>query len=265
MASPIRFIKRLIPNSLKYPFWWLFKSPQRKLGWFTLSTDLRGLFLFLRAHMISPALHPVSICTGIYNRSPLYLAHFLESINRAKHAELIELSVFDCGSTDIADLEAAISQQWKGKLVFAGEPVKFSRAYSFNHAVKQATNEIVFLCDADMSVPQDIVELCNRYTGRRSVWYPIVFYLLRGKQPAHSTKSGHWMQYGGKGMLACTKKSFIEVGMLDESFTEWGREDDELWERFMKQGYSVIRNRQNGLFHHWHPSFNPKYRDMAEN
>jgi glycosyltransferase involved in cell wall biosynthesis len=261
----LKKIKAFIPNSWKYPLWWLFRSPQRKFGWKTLWKDIYALtaFCFYRFFRFKK-LKPVTICTGIYNRTDTYLKGFINSINKAQHKDLIELSVFDCGSIDVVDLEREIRQHWKGKMQFGMEKRKFTRTFSFNKAVEQCTSDIIFICDADMTVPEDIVAICNHYTSHRLVWYPIVFYVEKDMPPIISKDYGHWMQDGGKGMLACRKQEFMKVGRLNESFTEWGREDDELWERFMKAGYAIIRNRQDGLIHNWHPSNNPKYRDKAE-
>ncbi|MFI5222257.1 MAG: galactosyltransferase-related protein [Bacteroidia bacterium] len=252
----LKQIKSLIPKSWKFPLWWIFKSPQREFGWFTLTNDLIALFTFcFYAIFRIKKLQPVSICTGIYNRSDMYLNHFLESLQHVKYPELIELSAFDCGSDDVMNLENEIRKKWKGKLKFTSEKIKFARAYSFNKAADQSSAEIIFICDADMDIPENIVSLCNHFTSGKLVWYPIMFY-LRDK----TKKNGHWMQHEGKGMLACRKNEFNKVGKLNEKFTEWGREDDELWERFMKAGYRIIRNRQSGLIHNWHESFNPKYK-----
>ncbi len=256
-------IKNNIPKQWKYPLWWLFKSPQRNFGSQTLRQDLSALlsFCFYRFFRFKK-LHRISICTGIYNRSGTYVNCFLNSLDNVKHQHLIELSVFDCGSIDVVNLENEIRNNWNGELVFNNEKIKFSRAHSFNKAVEQSTSDIIFICDADMNIPEDIVSICNHYTSKTLVWYPIVFYLYKDMPPFISKDYGHWMQQEGKGMLACRKSNFLKVGKLNESFTEWGREDDELWERFMKNGYRIIRNRQEGMIHNWHPSNNPKYQNL---
>jgi hypothetical protein len=257
-------IKSLIPNSFKYPFWWLFKSPQRKLGWYTLYNDFKALLSYCFYFFFkTKKLQRITICTGLYNRTDMYVNRLIESLNKAQHKELIELSVFDCGSDDVETIETEIRKKWKGGLKFTSEKVKFTRAYSFNKSIEQSSNEIIFICDSDMCVPENIVSLCNHYTSKKLVWYPIVFYVLKDNPPIISKEYGHWMQYGGKGMLACRKTEFNAVGKLNETFTEWGREDDELWERFMKSKYQIIRNRQHGLIHNWHESFNPKYQKLV--
>lgn len=258
-------IKLLIPNTIKFPLWWLFKSPQRELSFSTILNDVSGIFYFLYRKVVPKSrLQPVSICTGISNRSENYLKHTLESINLMSHSHLIEISVYDCGSTDMADLENEILKRWNGRLVYTRENIKFSRSYAFNKAIEQCSNEIIFICDADMSLPKNLVELCNAYTGAKRVWYPIYFFLFPNKQMKISKENGTWEQYGSKGMFAALKSSFNNVGRFNETFTTWGHEDTELWERFHKAGFCVIRNRQQQFFHHWHPTFNPKYAHLNE-
>jgi glycosyltransferase involved in cell wall biosynthesis len=258
-------IKSLLPIGLKYPFWFVFKAPQRSISKTTLLNDLRGGLIFIW-HCIFPQkkLMPITICTGIANRSNNYLERLLPSILKADHKELIQLSVFDCGSKDVSSLEEAIRSKWTGELVFHSENIPFARSYTFNRAVNQATSSIVFICDADMSVPTDIVTLCNQYTGFKRVWYPIYFFLYKDKPAAAVAANGVWEQYGSKGMFAARKKDYITIGGLNEKFKVWGDEDTELWERFHQAGFVIIRNRQKNFFHHWHNSLNPKYKHMND-
>jgi glycosyltransferase involved in cell wall biosynthesis len=253
-------IKSYFPNWFKYPFWWLFKSPQRKIHPSSLYSDLKGLAIFLRYQFFSPGhLQPISICTGVYNRSEALLKHLLPSIEDANNKSLIEFSVADCDSNDVLNLENTIKNSTSFDIVYNKYSQAFSRSFAFNMAVKQCSHPLVFICDADMSIPKNIVALCNAYAAKKRAWYPIVFYLEKDKPAKETADNGHWMQYGGKGMLACTRKDFMEIGMLNENYTTWGKEDDELWERFVKANFVIIRYRQRGLIHHWHPSFNPKY------
>jgi len=225
-----------------------------------LVNDTKGIMVWLWYRIFPKRnLQPISICTGIYNRSDNYLNQFLPSINKAKHAHLVELSVFDCGSTDIPDLEKAIREKWSGKLVFNTQSMPFSRSAAFNKAIARSSSPIIFICDADMSVPPGIVELCNSYAGKKRVWYPIVYFLFKNKPAVVAKGNGIWEQYSAKGMLACLREDFNDVGGLNETFKEWGAEDNELWERFYKNGFTVITHRQRGLMHHWHTTLNKKY------
>lgn len=237
----------------------MFKAPQRKFGMYTLIKDVYGMLIYLFKPAYKPeSLRPVTICTGLYNRSDMYLNKLLERVNQTTNKHLITLSVFDCGSTDLKSLEESIRKKWAGKLVFCQEKAPFSRAFAFNKAVNNAPDEIIFICDADMWIPENIVELCNNFVGHKRAWYPIVFTLYRDKPPVIHKENGFWMIYSGKGMLACLKNDYQELGGLNEKFTEWGAEDDDLWERMVRNRFTIIRNKQQGLIHHWHQSFNPR-------
>jgi len=114
-------------------------------------------------------------------------------------------------------------------------------------------------------LPNNIVALCNNFAGIKRVWYPIYFFVYKNHPHIVSAKNGEWEQYGSKGMFACLKSDYLQIGGLKESYTEWGHEDTDLWQRFHKNNYVVIRNRQKSFFHHWHKSFNPKYAHMNDN
>lgn len=254
-------IKNIIPVSLKWIPWYIFKSPQREAGYKTIWIELKGILLnqvrsvyFL---IFNPKLKPVSICTGLKNRSLNYLDILIESILKSDHSELIELSVFDCGSDDTEGLEAGIRKKWKGNLVFSKQKIEFSRSYAFNRSVEQSSHAIIFVSDADMSLPHDIVKLCNRFVFCKNVWFPVCFHLKNDMQQGYAKENGEWYPVG-KGMFASKKKDFIRIGSYDESFKQWGGEDWELWLRFYKNGFYPYRNRQRDLFHHFHPSLKPE-------
>ena len=201
---------------------------------------------------------------GVHNRSDLFLKHFLPSLNSIQHADLIELSVFDCQSDDMPNFENEIRKIWKGKLIFKSENIPFTRSSALNKAVRQSKNEILFICDADFSFPNDLIIKCNKFTLGKLVWFPIVFYLYKNKPHVYDKSHGEWMQWGGKGIVSCKRKYFDKIGGLDESFKKWGQEDDDFWMKFYKAGNYMIRYRERGLLHHWHPSLNPKYQVLAD-
>jgi glycosyltransferase involved in cell wall biosynthesis len=261
---PLKF-KKIIPSSIKFPLWWLFKSPQRKTAPSIILADLAGIAFYIYRSLIPVArMKRISICTGLYNRTDQYTNHLLPSIQRMKNKGYIELSVYDCGSTDIKNLESVIRKQWEGSLVFSSEQRAFSRSYALNKAIAQSNNEYIFICDADMSLPPDFVEKFSGLVTTKSVWYPIYFFLFPNKQAVVSKENGVWETYGSKGMFGAHKKTFIKAGQLNEDYQEWGHEDTDLWERFHQYGYIVIRNKQKNFFHHWHNTFNPKYKHLNE-
>jgi hypothetical protein len=61
------------------------------------------------------------------------------------------------------------------------------------------------------------------------------------------------------------RNDFINIGKLNENFTTWGGEDNDLWKRFHQDDFVVIRNRERGLFHHWHETHNRKFVHLNKN
>jgi glycosyltransferase involved in cell wall biosynthesis len=198
----------------------------------------------------------ICICTGLKNRSAHYLDYLLGSVTKARNKELITLSVFDCASDDVEHLEQEIRKIWKGKLLFRSEKIDFSRAHSFNRAVKMADEALIFVCDADMSVPQDIVRLCNLYTGRYVAFFPVCFKLNEKNKALMMPEYGEWFP-SGKGVFASRKKDFLKIGAYDENYKTWGKEDWDLWYRFYLHAYYPLSFRVSNLYHHWHPSLRP--------
>ena len=257
----IKFLKRITPISVKYILWYVFKSPQRKLGfWFSIQLEILGLFE-LTSHVLlsfnKSKLRPVSICTGIKDRTSQYLDNVLPSIIKLGHPDLIEISVYDCGSEDVTLLESKIRELWKGKLVFKSEPSDFTRSVSFNSAIDQCTNDLFFACDADMSLPKDLVQLCNKFVTSKTVWFPIVFDLYENRPEIFSKQNGEWRQVG-KGMFASTKDQFVKAGKYNTIYKQWGWEDIDLWISYFKAGIVPLRTKCKELIHHWHPSLETK-------
>lgn len=231
----------------------------------SLIRDLKGLCIVLVRYLLPiRKLEPVSICVGLKDRSDLFFRVFLSSVSKCDYAHLIELSIFDCGSKDADRIEKEVKGNFPGKVVFRSEPHDFSRAFAFNRAVQQSGCPRVFLCDADFSVPPDLVKRVNQFTGRRMFWFPIVFYLYKNKPEYFHPDNGEWMLWGGKGIVAGMRSEFLASGGLDERFNTWGSEDEEFWMRLHKTGHVIVRTREKGLLHHWHPSLNPKYKKLEE-
>lgn len=258
-------IKKIIPVGFKYPFWYVFKAPQRKFGIGSIGRDLLGILRYYFAQFYKPSpLKTISICIGIKDRTFELQTYVLKSLKYIANPELVELCIFDCGSEDSATLSTIIQANTTVKLKFHATQMNFERAYALNQAAVMAENECLFFTDVDFEIPKNIVELVNKYTQFNSMWFPIVFYLYKDKDKTISKKNGEWMIWGGKGLFACYKKTFFEVGRLDEHFKSWGGEDEAFWLNCHASKKIIIRNKEKSLMHQWHPSFNEKYRKLAQ-
>lgn len=256
-------MKKLLPNWLKFPFWYVFKSPQRKVGLRSLYLDLIGIFRFFLVQTI-PFKKSIrlSICVGNLNRNAMILKYLLPSLNKLEYKENIELVLVDFGSENFNDLKDRLAVDWSGKLNIISLKEPFTRSRAINVAAAAASEELLFITDADFSLPKGLIKHCYRYTLYGSIWFPIVFYLYKNMPAQFGKGNGEWMQWGGKGILAIKKNKFIELKGLSEKFKSWGGEDEEFWMRCHQSGEVVIRSRCKELLHHWHPSFNPKFKNL---
>jgi glycosyltransferase involved in cell wall biosynthesis len=244
----MKFIKRLLPKSIKQFLWFVFKAPQRKwIGYSTLISDFNA---WISSRKSPNNLLAISVCVGVKNRSANLSNHVIPSLNACEHLDLIELSVFDCGSDDVQNLETEIRKLWKGKLVYNEVEQKFARSISFNAAVKQSTHSLILVCDADMSLPKDVLKKVNRFTGKNAAWFPQVWF-------THQDGSGHFISEG-TGIMASLRQQFIDFGGYDESITDWGKEDWLLFFEYYENGIGCIRSKEPEFIHHYHESLKPE-------
>jgi hypothetical protein len=258
-------LKKLLPIWFKFPFWYLFKSPQRQFGMGSFLRDTVGIFRYIKVNIFpQPNLKPISICIAIKDRDYELQNYVLQSLKKIDNPSLLELCIFDCGSHNAAILESSIHGSFNGKLKFKSVQMKFERAYALNQAAAMAENEILFFTDVDFEIPKAIVQLANNYTFNKYMWFPIVFYLYKGKDRCIKKENGEWMVWGGKGVFACYKNTFEALGKLNEQFKTWGGEDEEFWLRCHEAKKIIIRNKEKQLIHQWHPSSNEKYIKLAQ-
>jgi hypothetical protein len=172
-------------------------------------------------------------------------------MNECNQKDQLALSVFDCNSKDVQDLKTEIEMVWKGRLVFHSEDRVFTRAYTFSQAVCQSEGSKVFICDADMTLPFDFVELYNKFVNKKTVWFPICFSLFSGKKREIEFGNG-WWRGEGHGIIGILKVNYESLGGFDLGFSNWGGEDDDFFVR-AHVNFKVIRKKCIGLFHNWHP------------
>jgi len=240
-------IKQYIPKRLKNFLWFLLKSPQRKwIGYSSIFTDLRGYLsvVFKRREYAR-----ISVCVGVKNRSYNLVEYVVRSLNKCEFRGMIELSVYDCGSDDLPDLGAVLSRAWKGNLIYKRVEQDFARSVAFNAAVEQATGPYILVCDADMSIPSDILSKVCRYCSPYSAWFPKVWY--------SGERGGGRLYTESTGMFAARKVDFMKTGGYDERIREWGKEDWLLYFEFYKKGIACRRTEEPEFIHHYHPSLKP--------
>jgi hypothetical protein len=138
----------------------------------------------------------------------------------------------------------------------------YCRAWAFNVGAEQAQSDILVLHDNDMLVPADYALNALRLVKQgfeAANLKRFVFYLGR-EHTLHIFKSHSALatrapeavvqNLEGGGSLVITRTAFEAIGGFDESFTGWGGEDVEFWERA-----STLRVWPYGflpILHLWH-------------
>jgi len=203
------------------------------------------------------------------------------------------IGTFRLLSTRYTDSEKASSKQLQKELSAAtglpldqivlvdvpGHDTSFSRAHAVNLLLNHAChtpNCLVARIDVDMQLrPTFFVNAQTVVAGKpNQVYFPIVWSAYHPMSPKlvqhaldvqqaaknmprivldeYSEHKGHWRDYG-TGMW-CLSGPDAAGYRFDETFQGWGGEDGDFYNR-VKAHRQVVRFRETGLIHLWHPKF----------
>lgn len=239
---------------LKRFAWFIFKSPQRKIvGFRTLLVDLIGIVqIAINLIFKNNENHVIWICTGNFNRSEALLKYLVGSMPHLVKKQRFGLSVVDCNSNDMPNLEEEIRKIWSGPLIFSTFNQGFSRSAVFNKAIEQAEGEWIFVCDADISLPKNLLVHIQKYVTSKTAWFPVCQWQI-------NPESQEWKWFSaGTGIFAATKKQLSLTGLYNTQYKNWGHEDWDLYFRFYFAHLMPIRTRCPQLYHHWHTPTKPE-------
>lgn len=236
-------------NALKRFAWFWLKSPQRKrLGYTTLLTDLKGITGLVLQRKTNAR---IWVCVGIKDRSE-NLKRLVKSLSAINLNGSFALSVYDQGSADAEALHSWLKENWQGDFIWKSEHADFTRAAAFNRAIEQAKGDFIFVCDADMTLPENLELQLRRYVRKSTAWFPVC-----QAQLSQESDSWKWLS-AGTGLVGGHKQWHSRALFYDENFKSWGGEDWDMFFRFYKNGIMPLRTRCDGLYHHWHPSLRPE-------
>jgi N-terminal domain of galactosyltransferase len=152
------------------------------------------------------------------------------------------------------------------------EALPYSRSWTFNVGAQFARGQVLILHDNDMLVPTDYISgILDRIRDGAQVVNAkrFVFYMSRRTTEAVCAGSDSLLAEApisivqnalGGGSVAITRKGFLEIGGMDESFVGWGGEDNEFWDR--AQTLKVWNYGWLSLVHLWHAA-QPGKQDRA--
>lgn len=127
----------------------------------------------------------------------------------------------------------------------------FRRAQGLNFGAsmaRQHPGQVLFFTDADMLYPKNFRDLLEEHVVSGKAFFPICEDLDEEGEPVGE----YGMRTGGFGICAFTATDFHRLTGWDETFTAWGREDNDLY----KRAKDMVRARMviPGLYHQWHPT-----------
>ena len=128
-------------------------------------------------------------------------------------------------------------------------------------------NTLMFFIDVDIHLGHGVIHrIRENVRQHQQVYYPIVFSQY---DPAMTCSSdtctdpdnspfnfnsykGYWRQFGF-GIAAMYKSDLMAVGGFDTSIQGWGKEDVDLYTRFLTKNVTIFRAADPGMVHIFHP------------
>ena len=237
-------------KNIRHFAWFLIKSPQRSIvGYNTLAVDIKG---FIKKQISKKPSEKLWVCVGVYNRSEKLLNVLIPSLLSSLDPSKLALSIMDCGSDDYEILKSEIQKKWPYELIINQKVQAFTRAKIFNQAIAQANGDFIMAMDADMRVPKNLYSLAQSHVRKGRAWFPI----CQWQKEEHS-QDWRWFTEG-TGIFASLKVDFDKAGGYNEKYTEWGKEDWDLFFAFYRHGIAPVRTKTKDLYHTWHESVKPR-------
>ena len=140
----------------------------------------------------------------------------------------------------------------------------FSRSSNINMLHKMArSNSLLVVVDVDIIIHDFAISNIIRYVRPGTAYFPIIWSkysqksiqiaekFLKIKFPDMSKHTGLWRNFGF-GIFCIHHVDFSRVKM-NEQFTTWGGEDDDLYNRIKSEtDISIVREKDFGFEHEWH-------------
>jgi hypothetical protein len=141
-----------------------------------------------------------------------------------------------------------------------------SRGYGLNRAAEESAYDNLLFLDTDMLISESFIGNCAFVLNNDFVYFPVCWSLshqdadlskeVLGKSDLYKDKSVYGNKSGwrttGYGM-SCMQKRVWENAEKIPNYWEWGKEDSDFYKSIKSIGYGIIRQRDCGLVHQWHP------------
>ncbi|KAK3565741.1 hypothetical protein QTP86_015001 [Hemibagrus guttatus] len=242
------------------------------------SLDFRRLELFrpfaplqnLKEEAIDTSRMLINIIVLLATRIDTFLQFMNNFREICAEDERIHLTVVNFGTEKLNEVRRIIdtaARRMRSRnftLIHINE--KFSRGRALNMGAQawKKSNVLLFFCDVDVHFTVDFLNSCriNAQPGKR-VFYPIPFSqynpgVIYGdhiptteKQKVINKSTGFWRDFGF-GITCQYLSDFINIGGFEVTIKSWGKEDLNLYRKYLHSKLMVVRAPSRELFHMWH-------------
>lgn len=175
----------------------------------------------------------ISVCITVKNRAP-QLMRCIESLEKLDNVGEIIVSDFNSDDTDFA--------WFKHKLVKIDDEF-FSVGRGKNVAADNAAGDILLFIDADLLVPQVVIDRAIEYVEKGLIYAPIMH--MQNEDGSLAEWAIHSF-----GQVAVSKEEF-DSGKRWEEWKSYGGEDNLFVYQYGK--YRIVRSKPRHFIHQWHP------------
>jgi len=196
----------------------------------------------------------ISVCITVKNRSRLevggreilLLPNCLQSVAAAGQPDDVEIVVSDWHSDDWPLSEWAEEAVAPLPLRIVTVDGDFSRGRGRNVSAGQAKGDVLLFLDAEIIIPQDLLEYGLRHVAAGRAVFPVYH-----KYAAPEHTHGDWC-HGSFGNAMLSRDLFLRSGRWPE-LERWGGEDN-MFHEAVRRIAPIVRDRLPGMRHQWHPN-----------
>ena len=218
-----------------------------------------------------------AVLIGVRNRLDYRLENSIRSLAQQDYpAPLIVPTVIDYGSDpDVAWGLHQLCAEYRCRLVRVNGPNVWNRAHCLNIGIRATTARFTLLSDVDILYSASFIQSMVTPLSARddSVAYGYVYDLPESTSPqlaatARDKKNPNFAcmrpyrkrrykrSRPARGICGTSTRVLRILRGLDEYFTGWGKEDDDLYKRLqLFRAKEILLPKSSNFLHQWHPRF----------
>lgn len=217
-------------------------------------------------------IHFIMPLSGRYDIFQRFMTNYENVILKTSESAVLHVIMFD--SIEDMALEKSIHLVTTYQQKYGGDTVDvtqangpFSRGQGLEMGAAQCkADDLLFFIDVDIMITRDCLYRIRTNTKQGlQAYFPIVFsqydpQTICSKGSAQCKKSvqsfqtdaGYWRQFGF-GIAGLYQKDLRLVGGFDTTIQGWGKEDVDLYHKFLMGNVTIFRAVDPGMVHAFHP------------